>query len=88
LIRKIKGKTKTKAKLQEHENLLKQHTCTLIEPGLPLADCASEIESMSTPDAEQVQETTDLQSKGNLTSKKGITTALLKQRLLIIYIGL
>jgi len=86
LIRKIKGKTKTKAKLQEHENLLKQHT--LIEPGLPLADCASEIESMSTPDTEQVQETIDLQSKGNFTSKKRITTALLKQRLLIIYIGL
>lgn len=59
LIRKIKGKTKTTAKLQEHENLLKQQT--LIEPGLPLTDCASEIESLSTPDAEQVQETIDKQ---------------------------
>ena len=54
--REVKGK----AELQEQERLLKQQK--LNEPGLPLADFASEIESLSTPDTEQVQEeTVDLQ---------------------------
>ena len=47
-----KERRKRQAELKEQERLLKQQK--LNEPGLPLADFASEIESLSTPDTEQV----------------------------------
>ena len=51
---------KRQAELREQERLLKQQK--LNEPGIPLADFASEIESSSTPGSEQVlDETVDLQ---------------------------
>jgi len=52
-----KERRKRQAELQEQECLLKQQK--LNQPGLPLADFASEIESLSTPDTEQVQEETE-----------------------------
>ena len=55
-----KERRKRQAELQEQERLLKQQK--LSEPGIPLADFASEIESSSTPGSEQIQEETlDLQ---------------------------
>ena len=55
-----KERRKRQAEQQEQERLLKQQK--LNEPGIPLADFASEIESSSTPGTEQVHdETVDLQ---------------------------
>ena len=55
-----KERRKRQAELQEQERLLKQQK--LIEPGIPLADFVSKIESSSTPGSGQVQEeTVDLQ---------------------------
>ena len=55
-----KERRKRQAELQEQERLLKLQK--LNEPGVPLADFASEIESLNTSEAEQVQEeTVDLQ---------------------------
>ena len=55
-----KERRKRQAELREQERLLKQQK--LNEPGIPLADFASEIESSSTPRSEQVlDETVDLQ---------------------------
>ena len=47
-----KERRKRQAELQEQERLLKQQK--LNEPGIPLADFASEIKSSSTPGSEQV----------------------------------
>jgi len=55
-----KERRKRQAELQEQERLLKQQK--LNEPGIPLADFASEIEASSTPGSEEVQEeSVDLQ---------------------------
>ena len=55
-----KERRKRQAEFQEQERLLKLQK--LNEPGVPLADFASEIESLNTSEAEQVQEeTVDLQ---------------------------
>ena len=55
-----KGRRKRQAELREQERLMKQQK--LNEPGIPIADFASEIESSSTPGSEQVLDrTVDLQ---------------------------
>ena len=57
---KYKKRRKRQAELQEQERFLKQQK--LNEPGIHLADFASEIESSTTPGSEQVHdETVDLQ---------------------------
>lgn len=57
---------KRQAELQEQERLLKLQK--LNEPGVPLADFASEIESLNTSEPEQVQEeTVDLQPDKQVT---------------------
>ena len=76
-----KERRKRQVEQQEQEHLLKQQK--LNEPGIPLADFASEIESSSTPGSEQVHDET----VHYVMSKKHITQAPHKQRLLIIYIG-
>ena len=68
-----KERQKRQPELQEQQRLLKQQK--LNEPGIPLADFASEMDSSSTPGSETV----DLQLDEQGTSHK--------QRLLIIYNG-
>ena len=82
---RLKERGKRQAELQEQERLLKLQK--LNEPGVPLADFASEIveiESLNTSEAEQVQEeTVDLQPDKQVTHDCSTQTEAL-----IIYIDL
>jgi len=78
-----KKRRKRQAEQQEQERLQKLQK--LKEPGVPLADFASEIvevESLNFSEAEQVKRRQQTCSQTN----KKLMTALHKQRLLIIYV--